>query len=176
MIKLNETKDIRIQILLYLEREDHALEQISANLFLSKLKTVRNTADLGTIRRSLRDLLQEQFIMETNDSNIIRGCDLETMQKRVIECGLIPSKERSDPQRFIDSVGDAPKIPEIYLGITLKGKTFLMERRMAEVEHELFKKSIEDLDHKKGIRPIEKWIFYGGFIIAVIGLIKSILG
>lgn len=113
--------------------------------------------------------------METNNTDIIHSCHLETTGKPLRDCNFEYSANRANPSRFIEKFDDAPKIPEIYLGITLKGKSFLMERRIAENEHELIQASISDLKHRRSMRPIE-WFFIAiSIIVSVIGLAISLI-
>lgn len=180
MITLSESKDIRILILLYLEKQDYSLEQIKSNQMLSELVTSKGTRDLGTIRRSLEDLLGEGFIMETHLKKVIGSKFLLTYKADVIRAfpnfqGYDP-KEFSNPQRFVEPVGNAPQIPDIHLGITLKGKAFLTERRNSEENQKLINHTIEELTYKSGMRPIERTVLYLTTAISIIGIIISIFG
>lgn len=176
MIKLTDSKDIRIKILLYLDNEDFSLEQKPANKFLSELTTVDGQHDLGTIRRSLQDLVSEGYIMETtNEDGIINSCHLATVGAKLNECELKWNKDRSNSKRFIQKVGDIEKIPDMFLGITLKGKSFLTDRIIAESNHKLISESINDLKHRALIRPIEKIAIYVAVATSIISIVISIL-
>ncbi len=150
MIKIEDSKDMRIVILLHLEDKDYALEQKISNDFLSELTTKDGFPDLGTIRRSLEDLLKEGFIMETHESKVIGSHHIFTSKNQFTKASMqIPEnydpKEFSNPQRFMGQVGNAPQITNIYLGITLKGKSFLTDRRNSEANQELISQSIKEL-------------------------------
>lgn len=177
MIKIEDSKDMRIVILLHLEEKDYALEQKISNEFLSKLTTRDGIPDLGTIRRSLEDLLEEGFIMETHESKVIGSHHLFTSKKQYTETPEnYDSKEFSNPQRFISKVGNAPKIINIYLGITLKGKMFLTDRRNSEANQELISHSIDKFneDRKWFKKPIFQ-IILGAVLATAGGIITELI-
>lgn len=82
----------------------------------------------------------------------------------------------ADTERFYNEVG----FTKHFVGIqAAKAKEFekgKLEDAKINNEIELLKASIEALKYKKGMRPVEKWVLYGGAAIAIVGLIKSFLG
>ena len=140
MINPDKSKDMRMIILRYLEERDISMEQIEMNEWLSKLKTSDGQSDLGTIRRSLRDLKKEGYIIESDFAEIIDSCHLETMTEKVEACGYTQHEDRWNTDRFIKDLPNANRIPRICLGITLKGKSFLTNERMVYETHQLTKK------------------------------------
>ena len=100
---MNE-KDIRIKILERLEREEQSTAEFMANEFLATLHP-----DLGTVKRSVLDLIEDGYIKQSFPSDI----------------SAINTVERKGSDRFLDK----NDIPPVRLFITLKGQQFLIESK-----------------------------------------------
>ena len=116
--------DIRIKILKGINDFGHTTEQKSANEFLSTIKTYVGTEDLGTIKEALDELIGLELIKETRKGTGMKNFGSTQGDKETFK----------NPRRFIDKVGDAPKVPELYLYCTLKGKTFLIENEKLKID------------------------------------------
>lgn len=110
--------DIRFKILEELKRIGHTTEEASMNDFLSTLKTYKNTDDLGTIREAILELVKDGYVKETRDKNVVEN--IKTSE-------VAGGDDWKSPKRFIQTVGMASKIPDVYLFMTLEGKKFLIE-------------------------------------------------
>lgn len=144
--------DIRLKILTGINNFGHTTEQKSANEFLSEIKTYRQTDDLGTIVEALKELRTDGLIKETRSANVI-----DTINTRG------PHDTCKNPRRFIEAVGDAPKIDTLYLFCTLKGKQFLIENEKLQIDLTLSKWQ------KKWFWPVA-FIGVLGLAIAIISL------
>lgn len=124
----HKENDVRIQILKKLQLMGHATEEVALNEFLATLKTYGGGSDLGTIIRAIRELIKEEYICESPIRDVVNGMsskgDRETFKST---------------RRFIETVGDAPQIGNLYLFITLKGKNFLIENQKLNLEYTLTK-------------------------------------
>lgn len=117
--------DIRIIILRGLIEKGHTTEQASANDFLATIKTYKDTSDLGTIVEALKELVHLGYIRETRGASYIDYID--TGKKR----------NWKNPKRFVQAVGDAPKIPDLFLSCSLHGKKFLIEHDKFMIDYTL---------------------------------------
>lgn len=154
MSKLNS--DIRYKILYELNKIGHSTEEIPINTFLATLKTVKGTKDIGTIKRAILELIKEEYVEESPS------------RKRIIDEINTngPAETFKNPKRFIQDVGDAPKIDNIYLIITLKGKKFLVEWDKLE----------SDISNSKFLEQT-RWITLimaiGGFVLGIVANFES---
>lgn len=109
--------DIRYIILNELNQMGHSTEDIPINNFLATIKTFIGTEDIGTIKRAIQELIKEEYVAESpNHIGKVEAINSSG-----------PHDTAKNPKRFIEAIGDAPKINDIYLFITLKGKKFLIE-------------------------------------------------
>lgn len=115
--------DIRLKILKGINDFGHTTEQKSANEFLSQIKTYKQTDDLGTIVEALKELRADGLIKETRGANNI---------DKIVSRGPIATSK--NPKRFVEAVGDAPKIDDLFLFCTLKGKRFLIENEKLQID------------------------------------------
>lgn len=145
--------DIRITILKELNSWGHTTEQKRANDYLATIETYNGNRDLGTIVEALKDLRHGYLIKETRGQNRID--DIVTNQKGD------KNNDWKNPRRFIEPVGIAPQIPNIYLYCTIKGKKFLIENDKLMIDYTLSKWN------KRWFVPVA--------IISTIGLLLSIL-
>jgi hypothetical protein len=120
--------DIRLKILAGINGFGHTTEQKPANEFLSEIKTYCNTEDLGTIVEAIKELRADGLIKETRGANVI---------DTITTSGA--HKTWKNPKRFMEELEDAPKIKELFLFCTLKGKQFLIEHEKLQIDLTLSK-------------------------------------
>lgn len=144
--------DIRYQILNHLKEIGHTTEEVNINPFLASLKTHNGKSDLGTILESLKELKKDGYIKETRNRNIIDQ-DYQTKNK--------PFSDWKSPERFVKQVGEAPKINNVYIFLTLEGKKFLIEWQILENNNWLLK--------------YQKYFIFISFFLTILCLIASVL-
>jgi len=106
--------DIRFKILDHLDKNGRSTEEIVCNEFLASLHY-----DLGTIKRTLIELIEKGYI---NESNVNWERDRETASV-IFAINTKGDKTRKDTKRLLD-IND---IKAIRLYLTLDGKKFLIE-------------------------------------------------
>jgi|GEM_PF-6383979 len=105
--------DIRFKILNHLARKGSSTEEVQCSDFLACLHP-----DLGTIRRTLKELIVKGYI---NESNIDWAKERE--QSTIWKIETIGSPQKKESSRLLDR----QDIKEIKLYLTLDGKKFLIE-------------------------------------------------
>jgi len=147
--------DPRIKLLEKICDLNKGSSEFIANKFLSTLDS-----DLGSIRRLLIELIDNDYILESNNSkgdhknSIVRNIETITSDEQ-----LRLSKKSS--RRLVHQVGPFEKIPSIRLIITLKGINFLIENK--KLKNELI------------LSYWQKFWFWPIAVVAVLGLIMSII-
>ena len=128
-------KDIRIRLLEKLKKNNKGTEEFVANDFLNELHN-----DLGTLKRSLIELVDFDLIRESNvekddgKKSVIRNIDTDTAD---LSKSDIDNKKSS--LRLLNNVGAFSKIKPIRLTITVKGLQFLVENEKLGVDLTLSK-------------------------------------
>lgn len=145
--------DIRYKILKRLESKSRSTAEYNSNEFLSELHD-----DLGTIKRSLVELMREGLIYESNIDDYKKSVSYGINTSTSINDNPDFINQVKSPERLNGDVGDhGKKISDIRLIISIKGLRWLEE-------YEKF-----GLD-KKSVRLKVNW-FPVTIVAAVLGLI-----
>lgn len=109
-----DNSDIRFKILAHLNKFGQSTEEINCNAFLETLHS-----DLGTIRRTLIELIEKGYI---NESNVNWERERETLSA-IYKINTRGDHTRKDSKRLLKP----NDIEAIRLYLTLDGKKFLIE-------------------------------------------------
>lgn len=117
-------KDIRLKILLHFEGLEGSSKETIANNYLAGLEN-----DLGSIRRTLIELIQEDFIRLSSiqNENPIKWLNRELDTTTHDRANSQKYQNKKSSKRFLKHVGNQSKIPKIRLYVTLKGLLFIKE-------------------------------------------------
>lgn len=153
ILTMNENSDIRYKILEYLNQNGNSTEEVRCSIFLAHLHN-----DLGTIKRTLIELINKGYI---NESNVDWVNEKET-KSEIFKINTRGNIERKDSKRLLDS----KDIKEIRLYLTLDGKRFLIES--------------ENLKHTTWMIRNEKWfrillIFIGALLSLIIQWLSKVV-
>lgn len=111
---MKDSSDIRLKILDHLNKSGRSTEEINCNNFLVTLHN-----DLGTIKRTLIELIEKGYIKE---SNVDWDRERETSSV-IFKIKTIGNLTRKDSKRLLNP----EDIKAIRLYLTLEGKKFLIE-------------------------------------------------
>lgn len=173
-----QKENIRLTILKKLEEESgKAPTEFIANEFLHQLHD-----DIGTIKRTLIDLVENGLILWSNND---KQSSIDTITKVLnTTCYGNSQKDKENSKntlRFIDSLGNQEKIKTIRLHITIKGLKFLYDYEQRKVNNEIKELSndLVKLQTKLTKYQIERkdWPYYFSFtsvLVSFLALIVSI--
>ncbi|QNR22775.1 hypothetical protein [Croceimicrobium hydrocarbonivorans] len=129
---LHKRSDLRLQILQHFESLNRSTSETVANKFLHGLHE-----DLGTIRRALIELIQEDYI---RISSIGNQDPVEFLKTHWNSTTYSAQRSKSDinkksSKRLLKAVGEHGKVPDIKLYTTVKGLMFIKEYRRYKYQH-----------------------------------------
>jgi hypothetical protein len=123
---MKKSKDLRLVILKKIQIESEAgTDEFLANIFLSTIHS-----DLGTIRRALIELVENDFL---KISNTEKAPDFNFWKKwldtKSVKNPPYPeyNVDIKNPKRFVEKVGKHQQIPSMRLVSTIEGIKFLIE-------------------------------------------------
>lgn len=117
-------EDLRIRILRYYKERNTSTEEHSSNAWLEK-----QNKDLGTIRRALLELINDDYLIISNASKeisiqkVTEKFETKNLSKPLSDDDIL----KKSSERLIKDVGDNKKIPEYKFITTVKGIKFLIE-------------------------------------------------
>ena len=118
-------KDLRVNILRHFDNLDNSTSETKANPWLSKQHT-----DLGTIRRSLIDLIKSDFIRLSSIGDIDPIKWLETKWDTTTHGEqTADGNDKKSSKRLVQKVGQYEKVEDVRMYTTVKGLMFINEYR-----------------------------------------------
>ena len=114
-------KDIRLQILEHFRKLKRSTEECIANEWLSRLHH-----DLGTIRRALIELVEQDYLAISGSEKTEALVWLLKVMDSVTSNSLPTERHAKKASiRLIKEVGGYPRVPDIRLHTTLNGIAFI---------------------------------------------------
>lgn len=123
--KLTRSKDLRIKILEHFDGIYHSPSEIHANDWLAS-----QHKDLGTIRRALLELIEQDFLSISGKSKDESFTWVkEKLDTKTTGSQTESDKDKKNSKRLIEAVGDHEQIEKIRIQTNLPGVIFLNEIR-----------------------------------------------